>query len=68
MTTATANAHLIVLAEMLVESAFIDTENTMERIEEIHTTAEGAEMLRLIVRDDLGGAADLIAAALMDNL
>ena len=40
MTTATANAHLIVLAEML----------------------------RLIVRDDLGGAADLIAAALMDNL
>jgi hypothetical protein len=34
----------------------------------MHSTPEGAEMLRLIVRDDLGGAAAIIAAALWDNL
>ena len=34
----------------------------------LQQTPEGAEMLRLIVRDDLCGAADIIANALMGNL
>ena len=34
----------------------------------LHQSTEGAEMLRLIVRDDLAGAANIIANALMDNL
>lgn len=62
------NAHLIVIGEMLTAAAFEDPENTFENIQEIHSTPEGAEMLRLMVRDDLGGAADVIAAALMDDL
>jgi hypothetical protein len=37
-------------------------------VRHLHQTAEGAEMLRLIVRDDLAGAADIIANALMGNL
>ncbi len=64
----TTNAHLIVFGEMLAASAWQDTERTFENIQEIHSTTEGAEMLRLIVRDNLGGAADIIAAALWDNL
>ena len=69
MTTTTAtNAHLIVFGEMLAASAWEDTERTFENIQEIHSTPEGAEMLRLMVRDNLGGAADIIAAALWDNL
>jgi hypothetical protein len=62
------NAHLIVIGEMLTAAAFENPENTFENILEIHSTPEGAEMLRLMVRDDLGGAADVIAAALMDDL
>ncbi len=41
---------------------------TAENIRTMHQTAQGAEILRLIVRDNLGGAADIIAAALWDNL
>jgi hypothetical protein len=37
-------------------------------VRSLHQTTEGAEMLRLIVRDDLAGAADIIANALMGNL
>jgi hypothetical protein len=37
-------------------------------VRNLHQTTEGAEMLRLIVRDDLAGAADIIANALMGNL
>jgi hypothetical protein len=68
MTTITANAHLIIIGEMLTAAAWDDTERTCENILEMHSTPEGAEMLRLIVRDDLGGAAAIIAAALWDNL
>ena len=34
----------------------------------LQQTPEGAEMLRLIVRDDLAGAANIIANALWGNL
>jgi hypothetical protein len=34
----------------------------------LHQTAEGAETLRVIVRDNLAGAADIVADALMGNL
>jgi hypothetical protein len=67
-TTTTANAHLIIIGEMLAAAAWEDTERTCENILEMHSTPEGAEMLRLIVQDDLGGAAAIIAAALWDNL
>ena len=60
------NAHLIIIGEMIVAAAFDDMPTTAENILEMHSTPEGAEMLRLMVRDDLGGAADVIAAALMD--
>ena len=39
-----------------------------QMIREIHQTADGAELLRLIVRDDLNGAADKIASALWCQL
>lgn len=64
--TAATNAHLIIIGEMITAAGWEDTERTFENIQEMHSTAEGAEMLRLIVRDDLGGAAAIIAAALMD--
>ena len=60
------NAHLIIIGEMITAAAFENPENTFENIQEMHSTPAGAEMLRLMVRDDLGGAADVIAAALMD--
>jgi hypothetical protein len=41
---------------------------TAENIRTLQQTTEGAEILRLIVRDDLGGAADTITSALWDNL
>ena len=37
-------------------------------IREVHSTPEGAEVLRLIVRDNLAGAADKIANAIWANL
>ena len=37
-------------------------------VRSLHQTAEGAETLRLIVRDDLAGAGEIVASALMGNL
>jgi hypothetical protein len=34
----------------------------------LHQSPDGAEMLRLIVRDNLAGAGDIVADALMVNL
>jgi len=56
------NQHLVVIGEMIVESS--DVTLTAENIVRMHETPEGAEILRLIVRDDLGGAASVIATAL----
>lgn len=41
---------------------------TNDNIRTMHATAEGAEILRLIVRDDLGGAAAIIVSALWFDL
>ena len=56
---------LTVLGQMITEAAA--DPRTAANIREMHSTPEGAEMLRLIVRDNLGGAADLIANAIWDN-
>jgi hypothetical protein len=57
---------LTAIGEMMVESAA--DPRTADNIRLMHSTNEGAEILRLIVRDNLGGAADVIANALWDNL
>ena len=62
------NAFLTTIGEMIVTAAVEDPDLTFENIREMHTTVKGAETLRLMVRDDLGGAADVIATALFDNL
>jgi len=41
---------------------------TADNIRQMHQHAEGAEILRLIVRDDLGGAASIITDALWSDL
>lgn len=53
---------LTTIGEMI--SAAAQDPRTAENIRTMHQTAEGAEILRLIVRDDLGGAASIIADAL----
>ena len=58
------NQHLIVIGEMIAEAT--DVALTAENIVRMHQTPEGAEILRLIVRDNLGGAASIISAALWD--
>ncbi len=55
---------LTMLGEMLTEAAAHGMPRLAENIQEMHSTTEGAEMLRLIVRDDLGGAAELVTTAL----
>ena len=61
----TRNPELLTVLGLMITEAAADT-RTAANIREMHSTPEGAEMLRLIVRDDLGGAADIIANALMD--
>jgi hypothetical protein len=63
MITTTA---LTMIGDSIRESA--TDPRTAENIRTMHQTAEGAEILRLIVRDDLGGAADVIANALLAKL
>ena len=38
---------------------------TADNIRQMHSTPAGAEILRLIVRDNLGGAGEVIANALL---
>ena len=57
---------LTILAEMISESA--SDPRTAGNIRTIHRHPYGAEMLRLIVRDDLCGAAGVIENALWVNL
>jgi hypothetical protein len=59
-------AALTMIGDAIRESAA--DPRTGDNIRTMHQTAEGAEILRLIVRDNLGGAADIIANALWDNL
>jgi len=57
---------LTVLGEMIVEAS--DDSRTSHNIREMHSTREGAEILRLMVRDNLGGSADVITDALMHQM
>jgi hypothetical protein len=59
-------ASLTMIGDAIRESAA--DPRTADNIRTMHQTAEGAEILRLIVRDDLGGAADVIANALLAKL
>lgn len=55
-----------VLAEMISEAA--NDPRTAINIRAIHRHPHGAELLRLIVRDDLSGAGEIVANALWANL
>jgi hypothetical protein len=59
---------LTLIGGVLAAVAEVEPARTAEDIRTLHQTPEGAEMLRLIVRDDLGGAANVIANALWVNL
>ena len=54
------------IAEMIVQSA--NDSQTKINIQEMHKSTQGAETLRLIVRDNIAGAGDIIANALWENL
>ena len=58
-------AALTMIGDTIRESAA--DPRTADNIRTMHQTGQGAEILRLIVRDDLGGAADVISAALWPN-
>ena len=57
---------LATLAEMILDAAA--DHRTAGNIRIIHRHPHGAEMLRLIVRDDIGGAGKVVADALWDAL
>ena len=57
-------ATLQTIGEMIRESSEIDFKQTADNVRIMHETEQGSEILRLIVRDDLGGAADTISRAL----
>jgi hypothetical protein len=62
-TISDADAKLLQTADVITWGCF-----TPSMIRQMHSTPEGAEVLRLIVRDNLQGAADKIANALWSNL
>jgi hypothetical protein len=59
---------LICIGDMIRISSADLPQTTAENIRQMNRQTCGAEILRLIVRDDLGDAADVIVAALRDNL
>ena len=54
------------IAEMIVDAA--SDPRTADNIREMHKNPQGAETLRLIVRDNVSGAADVVVNALWNNL
>jgi hypothetical protein len=62
-TISDATAKLLQTADVITWDCF-----TPSMIRQMHSTPEGAEVLRLIVRDNLQGAADKIANALLAKL
>jgi len=54
--------HLRTIADLLIQTLTAD--QATDLILAMHDTEDGAEALRRIVRDDIGGAGDLIANAL----
>ena len=61
-------ATLTLIGATLAATAEVEPTLIAEDIRTMHKTDLGAEILRLIVRDDLGGAANVIANALWVNL
>jgi hypothetical protein len=55
---------LTAIAEMIAAAALELPITTAENIVKMQQSAEGSEILRLIVRDNLGGAAPIITNAL----
>ena len=54
--------HPRTIADLL--TTLLTREEATALIQTLHKSADGAELLRLIVRDDIGGAGDLIANSL----
>ncbi len=54
------------IAEMIVDAA--NDPRTADNIREMHKNPQGAETLRLTVRDNVSGAADVVVNALWNNL
>jgi hypothetical protein len=54
------------IAEMIVDAA--NDPRTADNIRKMHKNPQGAETLRLIVRDNVAGAADVVANSLWNNL
>jgi hypothetical protein len=54
------------IAEMIADTA--NDPRTADNIREMHKHPQGAETLRLIVRDNVAGAADVVVNALWNNL
>ena len=59
---------LTAIGEIIATAARDLPELTAENIRVMHREPQGAEMLRLIVRDNLGNAGSIIACALLDTL
>ena len=55
---------LIIIGNAFVSQGAIDPEGIANDIRTLQQNVNGAEILRLIVRDNLGGAANIIANAL----
>jgi hypothetical protein len=66
--TTPSRANLILIGATIAAAAEVEPARTAANVNLIHQTTDGAEILRLIVRDDLGGAANVIANALWTNL
>ena len=59
---------LTAIGEMIVAASISEPTLTADNIREMHSEEKGAETLRLIVRDNLGGAGNVIANALWSGL
>lgn len=59
---------LIIIGGAFVSQSAIDPAGIANDVRTLQKNVKGAEILRLIVRDDLGGAANIIANALWSNL
>jgi hypothetical protein len=63
-----SSAALTAIGEALAAANVADPQGTAADIRTLQASATGSEILRLIVRDDHGGAASLIAATLWPGL
>jgi hypothetical protein len=63
-----SRTNLILIGGIIAAAAEVEPASTRQKVLALHQTEVGAEILRLIVRDDLGGGANAIANALWVNL